>query len=212
MGILSENTIKVRSNRFRSFTRLKKPGGVLTLFLSLILLHGTQGFCQPVYREEVVQSAILYSIAQFVDWPDTSFESDNSSLRVCVFGEDLLKKELMKWQKRSYFNRPIEIIVLNDLVGLQNAMQQCQILYIADNQLDHSKKILSLTKSLPILSVADDDNFFKNGGIVSFVEVGGRVNFCLNLDNAAKNKLQISSKLFGLSLSIIKNGTVMEQR
>ena len=212
MGIFPGKSIKALSNRFWSLARLKKPGGVIMLLLSLLLMHGAQGFCQPVYREEVVQSAILYSIVQFVEWPDTSFNSNNSPLRVCLFGEDLLKKELMKWQERSYFGRPIKVIALQDFAELQKAMHQCQILYIADNKLRHSKQILSLTKSLPILSVSDDDNFFKNGGIVSFVEVGGRVNFCLNLDNAAKNSLQISSKLFGLSLSIIKNGIVMEQR
>lgn len=199
-------------NRFRSLRRLKKPFGVIMLLLSLLLLSGAQGVCQPVYREEVVQSAILYSIAQFVEWPDTSFDRNNSALRVCVFGEDLLQKELMKWQERSYFGRPIDVLVLRDLIELQQAMHQCQILYIADNQQSVSKQVLSLTKSLPILTVSDDDSFFKNGGIVSFVEVGGRVNFCLNLDNAAKNRLHISSKLFGLSLSIIKNGIVMEQR
>lgn len=212
MGILPKKYTKALLAWFVSRTRPKRPGGIITLLMFLLLVHGSQSFGQPVYRKEVVQSAILYSIAQFVEWPDTSFVSNNSPLRVCVFGEDLLQKELMKWQKRSYFGRPIEVIVLSDLTKLEKAVHQCQIIYIADNKLGYSNQILSLTKSSPILSVSDDDNFFKNGGVVSFVEVGGRVNFCLNLDNAARNGLQISSKLFGLSLSIIKNGTVMEQR
>ena len=188
MGILPEKYRKTLTTCFWSLTRRKRQGGIITLLLSLLLMHGAQGFCQPVYREEVVQSAILYSIVQFVEWPDTSFNSNNSPLRVCLFGEDLLQKELMKWQERSYFGRPIEVIALQDFAELQKAMHQCHILYIADNKLRHSKQILSLTKSLPIMSVSDDDNFFKNGGIVSFVEVGGRVNFCLNLDTAAKKR------------------------
>lgn len=212
MGLFPENSIKGRPSRFRSLIRPGKPCGIIMLLLALLLLHGAQGVCQPVYREEVVQSAILYSIAQFVEWPDSSFENTNSPFRVCVLGDDLLQKELLKWQERSYFGRPIEVIVLRDMVDLQQSMHQCQVLYIADNKVIHSKQVLSIIKSLPILTASDDDNFFKNGGIVSFVEVGGRVNFCLNLDNSGKNNLKISSKLFGLSLSIIKNGTIMEQR
>lgn len=212
MGILPKKLIRTRPHKFSPSIGRKIRGSVVALLLGMLLLYGTQGVCQPVYREEVVQSAILFSIAQFVEWPGSSFSSDSSPLSVCVFGEDLLQKELMKWQERSYFGRPIEITVLTNFVELQKTMHKYQILYIADKQWSHSKEILSLIKSLPILSASDDDNFFKNGGIVSFVEVGGRVNFCLNLDISAKNNLKISSKLFGLSLSIIKNGSIMEQR
>lgn len=212
MEMIRPKIPKALLSRFSSYIRRKTPGIIVALLLTVTLLPGRQAVCQSVYREEVVQSAILFSIAQFVEWPASSFTSTKSPFRVCVFGEDLLQKEIMQWQKRSYFGRPIEVHVITELEELQEEISKYHVIYIADNKWKFSDQIVSLTKNIPILSASDDDTFFRKGGIVSFIDVDGKMKFCLNLDISVSTGLQISSKLFTLSLFIIKDGTVMERK
>lgn len=156
---VATHSIRIVARRLSLPVRRVKQGLVCVLAVSILVLPRQQAVCQPVYREEVVESAILMSIAKFVEWPAHCFEHADSPLRVCVFGRDLMQKELMKWQGLTFLGRPIEVRVIFDLAELKKSAHRFHILYIADNEWRHTEQIISLIRSLPILSASDDDAF-----------------------------------------------------
>jgi hypothetical protein len=194
------------------FTQLRVSKTCLLVILLLLLILCGRGMAQQVYRESVVKSAILFNIVKFVEWPEDAFEGPESAFKVCVFGESLLQKELVKWGGSDFYGRPIDIEIVTDMNTLKEKLAACHLLYVAAERRRYTAEIIDLLGTRPILSVSDYGDFFREGGVVSLSEIDGKTHFSLNLDTATRCQLRISAKLAQLSHAVIKGGKMIGER
>ncbi len=58
---------------------------------------------------------------------------------------------------------------------------------------------LAAVRAKPVLSVSDDDNFTEEGGVIRLFEQDSKLRIEINIDEAGRSGLTISSKLLSLA-------------
>ncbi len=76
----------------------------------------------------------------------------------------------------------------------------CAILLVGSSDRTEIAKILQSVGQRPILTIGEDSEFSRLGGIIAFVREGNRVRFEINLDAAERARFQVSSKLLRLAM------------
>ena len=149
-----------------------------------------------------VKAAFLYNFTRFIDWPPSAFSSANAPFVIGIIGNDPFGEYIEQLVKREYVNNhPIVVKRYNQVIEITG----CHILFINIPATKKTKEILLLARNHSILTVSDDDNFTRLGGIVSFYKEHHKVRFKINISSSKTAQLEISSKL--LSLATISGRT-----
>lgn len=134
-----------------------------------------------------VKAVFLFKFFDYVSWHEAAPQQQT----LCTLGPHPFGNMLNEISQL----RPKEhrrVIALNSIkdVGI------CQVLYIhkKSDEYSLSNKALDYT-----LVVGDDLEFIKNGGVIIMAERSGKINLTIDLKQAEKNKLKISSRLLGIA-------------
>jgi len=144
----------------------------------------------PEYR---IKAAFLYNFARFVSWPDSA--TGNNGFSLCVLGTDPFGELVDSLAGKPVHNQELVIRRLHDLAPEEN----CQLVYISNENMIDLDTTLSLLKDQPVLTVSDMDDFITRGGIIRLRLVDKKVRFDINIDAANTAGLTISSKLLSLA-------------
>ncbi len=148
-----------------------------------------------------VKAVFLYHFTQFVDWSAEAFESAESPIVIGVLGRDPFGTYLDETVRdETIKGRPI-VVRRYDRVS---EVDQCHILFISSSERNRVLQNLSVLEGTPVLTVADVADFTRNGGMVQFRTLEGRIRFRINVDASRAAGLAISSRL--LNLAEIENG------
>lgn len=166
---------------------------------SLLLL--VCGFFQNLYgqnkpaSEFQVKAAFLYNFTRFIDWPPSAFSSPNAPFVIGIIGDDPFGEYIGQLVKREHVNNhPIVVRRYNQVKEITG----CHILFI-NTPKKKTKEILQIAQNRSILTVSDDDDLTRLGGIVSFYKEDNKVRFKINRTSSKNAQLQISSKLLNLA-------------
>lgn len=156
--------------------------------------------CAPVYAQRAqiddVKAAFVFQFANYVQWPDGTFENDTSPIVIGIIDNDNMIKVLTaSVQGKSIGKRNIKVV---DVSSDQEA-QACHILYIDSSDDGRVDDYLSAVRSRPVLTVSDDDDFTEEGGVIRLFESQSKLRFEINVDEVERAKLTISSKLLSLA-------------
>lgn len=173
--------------------------------ISLYLAIPRMSLAQPV--ENQVKAAILYNFAKFVTWPAESFADETSPLIIAILGDDDLHKSIDNLEGKKIGQRTITIRHWSRH-DLHRSKRPCQILYVAVSEEKNLSGILSAVAKEPILTVSDLPKFAQRGGTLNFEKKKKHIRFAINLDASDQAGLKISSKLFPLATTVIKDGQV----
>lgn len=150
-------------------------------------------------REGAEKAAYLYKFAPFVDWPDPAAEFPSGEYRICVVGSRPLGGALDRAVKgHTVSGRPIAV---HRLPGV-DAKTACSVMFVTDPDAKSVAQALAATHGSPVLTVTDGAAGPDNAGIINFVVKDGRVQFEINAQAAAVNRLTISSKLLSLATRV----------
>jgi hypothetical protein len=148
-------------------------------------------------KEFQLKAAYLYNFANFVTWPESCFEDDEAPIEVAVVGEDPFGPFLeqtfdgMKVGKRGF-----EIERFEDVESLED----CHVLYVCSDLKDQIGEIVEFCRPRHVLVVTDWVGATGSGGIVNFfVDVKKRVRFEIQIDEAERYEIEVSSKLLKLA-------------
>ena len=146
--------------------------------------------------EYEIKAAFLLHFSRFVEWPASAFAASDAPLFICVLGDDP-------------FGPVLEQIVRNETVGthpiaveryrLAGNLDRCHILFVARSAEPLQRQILGQVQGKSILTVSEDDEFARRGGVIGFVTVNGKVKLQVNRSSAQRADLRISSKLLRLA-------------
>jgi hypothetical protein len=148
-------------------------------------------------REFQKKAEFISSFARFVEWPARKFPQPDSPFVIGVFGTDSLTSLLQEsLQDRQIKGHPT---VIKHLMNKEE-LRACHVLFISRSERDRLGPILGEVRRENVLTVGECDNFLGKGGIINFVTVGGQVRFQISTDAAAREKLNVSSKLLQLAV------------
>ena len=142
--------------------------------------------------EYQVKAVFLFNFTQFVDWPETSFDSPTAPLVIGVLGDDPFGSTLQEAIAGETVNgRTLELRRYRSIEEVAG----CHILFIAPPVKTPLPTLLQELHRRNVLTVSDAREFAKQGGVIEFATVGNRIRLHINLDAAKQANLTISSKL-----------------
>lgn len=150
----------------------------------------------PPTREYQIKAAAIYNIIAFTEWPASSFSSPESPLVIGILGEGPIAALLNEfganetWQGRK--------VVLRRLSTPAEA-QACHVLFVARSETPRWRTLSSQLAGRPILTIADAEDFARQGGVVQFAVDRNKIRLIVNLGVARSVGLTISSKVLRLA-------------
>lgn len=175
------------------------------LLLGLLMTLSLSMFARGEPTEDQVKAAFVYNFAKFVEWPETAFVSKDAPLVLCVLGKDNVGAALQILEKREVQGRQLRLNVITRLNEyLQN--NSCHILFIANSESSHQEDILNNIGNAPMLTVADNAEFVKQGGMISLYVEAQRVQFAINQSATHNNGLKLSARMLQLARTPPRGG------
>ncbi len=180
-------------------TRIAK---ILCALLVLFLLGGmrSSNSVDPT-TEYQLKAVFLFNFAQFVIWPDKSFENEKDPFVIGILGENPYGSFLDETIRGESVNG--HRIVVRRYSNIQD-IKTCHILYINLKNQDELEEVIAKVKNRNILTVGDSDKLTQLGGIISFFITNNKVGIKINLESVNATELSISSKLLRLA-TIVKS-------
>lgn len=150
-------------------------------------------------REDQLKAAYLFNFIKFIEWPaDTAAPT----LTVCFAGAQGVRDALASSvENKKVGERTVAVR------GLTPAGDPggCNMLYIeTDSTMQSWQSTLAAAPSL--LTVSDAPGFAHKGGVIELFTENNRLRFNINVENAQKARLRISSNLLQLAATVEKGG------
>jgi hypothetical protein len=135
--------------------------------------------------EDEIKAAFVFNFAKFVEWPGMN---DKKSLRVCFAGKNAFSGNLQLLEGRQIQNLRLTVCEFSP-----DMAEECDILVIPESEKQNLDELLELVNDKPVLTISDAGNFVHDGGIIGLIRLDNKVRFEINLLNAKKSHLKISS-------------------
>lgn len=148
--------------------------------------------------EILLKAAFIYNFAKFTQWPENTFNGETTPLRLCTTGDDKLIETLKRIGDRKIKGRSVRVR------SLQNAQtpERCHVLYIARSKSVYLTDIIDILRYKPVLSISELPGFSRLGGVIELFSKNDRTRFIINLTNARKARLELSSHLLRLAVVV----------
>ena len=176
---------------------------ISNLFLiSFALLQGSQPvLAQTPSREYQLKAVFLFNFTQFVDWPATAFENDQSPLVIGVMGENPFGVYLEQTVSDEKINgHPLVVQYYKNTEDIKS----CHILFINIRETKKLEQVLAAVQGRNILTVSEHPDFLKQEGMIKFVTNNNKIKLQINMEACKESRMVLSSKLLRLA-EIIKN-------
>ena len=164
-----------------------------------LLTHGAPLFGaaqQMPATEYQVKAIFLFNFTQFIEWPTDTFNKSDSQMVIGVMGLDPFGSLLDDAVKGEVVNgHPLVVRRCSNYEEAQN----CQILFIKRLKNDKLDDLLAGLKGKRVLTVGEDPDFARHGGMVRFFMRDNKVRIQINLAATRASDLTISSKLLRLA-------------
>jgi len=138
--------------------------------------------------EYAVKGAYLYKFGLYIEWPAGAFAAPASPLVLCLVGDDPFGAALDAAVSSEHVDsHPLQLRRLKSLTREAG----CHVAYLggAEAPREPLRGVLTVSEA-------------RGGGVISFALKDNRVRFNVDDEAAARNGLQISSKLLNMALSV----------
>lgn len=173
--------------------RITQRLGSLSRRLVLALLVPGMFWAGPVDEYEV-KAAFLYNFTKFIEWPKNDLEAFN----ICILGDDPFGSSLDEFVKGKVASgKALQIRRLKEAAEAK----QCQIVYVRADERNKATQLIDAVRKTPVLTVGEQSNFGKIGGMVYMTMLDRHVGFGINAAVADAAGLRVSAKLLSLAKS-----------
>jgi hypothetical protein len=169
--------------------------------LLIAALHGSSVIAQGDPREYQAKARFLANAPEFVAWPPSAFRGSDAPLAVCVYGDFSFGTTLAELTRASTVQgHRMEV----RWVKKDAELAECQVLFVSHSNGRKYQKVLDLARNSFALTVGEDQEFLKAGGMLSVETVGAGLLFDVNLDAVRGQGLRLSSQLLALARRVIQ--------
>ncbi|MGH8176102.1 MAG: YfiR family protein [Steroidobacter sp.] len=146
-------------------------------------------------RENQLKAAYLFNFMKFVEWP-ASAASD--TIEICFVGAQGVHDSLeTTTADKRVGDRRVVVRTLID--GAQG--EPCAVIYFDENA-SHTNSALLQSARATALTVSDARDFTRSGGVIRLFTDQNKLRFVVNVENAKRAGLRISSNLLKLASSV----------
>jgi YfiR/HmsC-like len=171
--------------------------GVALALLLVSLPLPAQNFTTPEYR---AKASYLAKFPRFVEWPEGALPTRGAPFQLCVFGEYPFGVALAELTRgATVHERRIE----TRWISKEQELRACQVLFVSRSEQKRYSRLLEAVSGQMVLTVGETPEFLAAGGIVTFSMQQRTLQFEVNLDEANKAHLKISSRLLALARHIV---------
>ncbi len=168
---------------------------IAVFFLYAFHVHSSAaGFHHP---ETDVKAAFIYNFTKFIQWPESSFRDDY--LVIGYWGRGTMVDALRKLEGRKSLDKEVKIKEVSNPCDIQGV----QVLVMAEEQFIDKKTLSSLEKG-HVLTISEGKEALERGVIIALFKEGNKIRFAVNLKNAGRSGLKISSRLLKLAKFIVQ--------
>lgn len=165
--------------------------------LFLLLGHSASADSSPT--EYQVKAAYLFNFLKFVQWPNDASADPQRKWVIGIVGNSPIGAELsVLAEGKTVEGRGLLVKTLQS----GDSLGACHILFVGASEERHLVSILSSLQGSSVLTVADFDKFIERGGMIQFVNDGGRIRMDIDLGATGRARLKISSKLLALAQAV----------
>jgi hypothetical protein len=184
-----------RNHRSKLQRTLQRIGAAGALVMALCIL-AVRADAQKAASIDDVKAAFVYQFANFITWPDDAFTDPAQPVTIGILGNETVANVL----RESVRDKRIgdRQIVVRELTTPQEALE-CQIVFLDPSDDARVDAYLAVLVGKAILTVSDDNNFTEEGGIIKLYEQQNKLRIEINVDEAARSNLTVSSKLLSLA-------------
>jgi hypothetical protein len=171
----------------------------LLLWLSSSFLAGLQAQTPGNLLAYQVKAAFLLNFTKFVEWPQAAFAAPDSSIAICVLGEDP-------------FGTILDRTIEGEMVGSRavrarrltpdDDLRDCHVLFIGRSEREQFPKIVSQLRGSSVLTVSELPGFADAGGMFEFIVDEGKARFYINARATEAAGLRLSSRLLRVAKEI----------
>jgi len=151
-------------------------------------------YAQPAEKHAVL-AVLTLNLARFTDWPEAVFDNASPVLHMCVIGNNVVQQSFAKIDNKHINNKSVHIINLSRLRNLS----QCHLIYISELEHKTQIQVLLELKNMPILTVGENMQFIKDGGMIAIEKVAGKMQLNINLSIIKQSGLVVSSRILKLA-------------
>lgn len=169
-------------------------------FISLLVLCTLIAAHQPpqpeTLKEYKVKAVFLFNFTRFVEWPTTSFATTDAPFVIGIVGKDPFGAYLDESvQEENVQGHPFAVRRFRSV----DQVKQCHLLFINTSNKEDVSRVLEKLKDQPVLTVGDQQDFSRQGGMIGFITENGKIRLRINREAAKHADLTISSKLLKLA-------------
>jgi hypothetical protein len=146
-------------------------------------------------QEYIVKAALTLNFARFTEWPAEILKDSDAVINVCVLGDDDVQQAFLDIENKEVGKRVIKLMNLSRTRDLA----QCQLIFASNLDKNKSIQLLSEVKNQASLTIGEQNDFLKNGGMVNLGMVDGTIHIEINLSATKQTKIQISSRVLKLA-------------
>jgi len=157
---------------------------------------GNAGTVDRTVTEYEVKAAYIYYFAKFVDWPQIAFPAKSAPITIGVIGDDEFGALLGNIVKdKTIQEHAIQVRLLKWPADLR----VCHMVFVGSSEQKRFRQIAESIQEHPVLTITETEDSSQSKGIMNLFVEGGKVQFEINITDAEKVKLRISSKLLRLA-------------
>ena len=155
---------------------------------------------QGVITERSVKAAFLYKFAAFVQWPETPLSVPDTPLVIAVLGAEDVADELEAVTAgRKLEQRPVIVRRLREPVPLAGI----HVLFVGAREKARMEAIARAAQAASVLTVAEWEGALRQGAVLNFLPVDGRVRFEVSVEQAEKAGLKVSSRMLSVAHNVV---------
>lgn len=183
----------LNNNRFKIIT-----GFLCVLFIvsGLFVVPDTSAQVIKVGAEYKIKAAFVYNLARFTEWPTDSLNNIADSFYIGVLGIHPFKDYLDDIAQEKLIKEKSIAIIYSDSIA---EILKCRVVFISTSDQDLIEEIIEKLNGKSILTISDQTEFTRMGGMVNFINVHGKVRFAINIDASKRADLKLSSTLLKLA-------------
>ena len=166
--------------------------GIATILLCCL----THAHAQKQEAQEYqVKAIFLFNFAQFVEWPQSSFNETNAIV-IGILGINPFGSYLEETVRGEEVNgHPLQVRHFAEIEDVKS----CHILFINFSEASQLRHAITNLKSKSTLTVSDANGFAIQGGMIRFLTEDRKTRIRINLPAVKEADLKVSSKLLRLA-------------
>lgn len=176
-----------------------KSAGLLALAFGAAAVGAPAPAQDAAARADQIKAAYLFNFVKFVEWPAAA---PDDAIEICFVGAPGVADSLRNAaaDKRIGARR-----IVSRPLGAHDGPAGCAVVYFDARSLEQQSATLQGARSAA-LTVSDAADFTRNGGVIQLFTEENRLRFVINVGNARRAGVRISSNLLKLASSVEQDG------